>query len=119
LFSGIRETQCGDPLAHGQEGVLHRARAHRLAGLGGKAPADAEAKHEEVGQPGFGQGDITEGWLLAMVMAESGPQGKDRGTGLPGFGDECTVSDLQRKAEISVEAIIGCRCCCCQGHGSG
>lgn len=35
------------------------------------------------------------------------------------FGDKRGVGGLQRSAEVSMEAIAGCRVCRCQGRGNG
>ena len=119
FFAGIRDTQCGDPLAHGQERVLHCASSQRLASLGGESVAVAHGVDKEVGDFGFVQRDITEGRMFPEAGAGGGPILEDGVAGGAGAFDEGGVGDLQRSAEISAEAISGRSGTLHQGAGSG
>jgi hypothetical protein len=119
FFSGIRDTQLGDPRAHGQECVLHCASADSDAGFGGGVLADAEAKDEEVAESGFGRLDVAEARLAVMLGAEVRPVVEDSLASGASFGHESGVCDLQRSAEISNEAISGRSVCGFQVSGSG
>jgi hypothetical protein len=109
FFSGIRATQCGDALAHGQEDRRHRIRSDRFAGAGVDSSAQPDCVDQEVAELGFCVPDITEGAGLVFPVfdAEVAPVlevGQASGSSL---GDESGVCGLQSKAEISLEAISG------------
>ena len=112
-------TQCGDALAHSQEGVLHCASSDRFAGLVGNAASESGPEHEEVAESAFGVGDVTQARVLAEIGAEGGPVLEDADPALASFGDKSGVRGLQRSAEISSEAISGRRACCFQGVCNG
>ena len=101
FLSGILFTQCGDPRAHRQEDFFHCASSHRFLGRGRDAAPVSHSKDKEVAQLGFKQRDITEGWVLSEVLAESCPGVEDDISGSSSFGDKSGVCGLQRKAEIS------------------
>jgi hypothetical protein len=77
FFSGIRDTQCGDPLAHRQKGLLHCANAYREAGFWGNSASDAVSIDKKVAQARFGVWDVTEGWIAPVGSAEVRPVVKD------------------------------------------
>lgn len=108
-LSGIVLTQSGDPLAHGQEGVFHRASSDRLPGDGGKSAAVAESVDEEEAEAGLMSRDVTQGGVLAVGLAEEGPIGEDVALVVASLGDNSGVCGLQRSAEVSSEAISGRR----------
>jgi hypothetical protein len=118
FFAGIRETQCGDARAHGQEGARYSSRSDKLAGLAGRS-TEAEGIDKDVAQAGFHVGESTEGSGVPVAGAKVGPGFEDSCPGISSFGDESSVGGLQRSAEIKFEVISGRRECRCQGRGNG
>jgi hypothetical protein len=118
FLAGIRETQCGDARADGQEGGRYCSSSDKLAGLAGRA-TEAESIDEDVAQAGFHVGESTEGGRVPMAGAEVSPVFEDGGSGRARFGDKSCLGGLQRSVEIKFEVISGCRECHCQGRGNG
>lgn len=87
--------------------------------MGGSALSLTQAKDEEVAEPCFKEWDITEGWGSSVGPAEVFPLVKDGEAPGASLGAKSGVSGVQRKAEISCEAISGRRGSCFQGFGSG
>ena len=103
LATGIVSTQVGDPLAHGGEGPSHSVSADRDAGLALSTIPDAE--DEQVGDPGFGRADLTEGRGDLEFLAERGLEAEDLGLGLPMLDSGSSGGEVERSAEISREDI--------------
>ena len=103
LATGIVSTQVGYPLAHGGEGPSHSVSADRDAGLALSTIPDAE--DEQVGDPGFGRADLTEGRGDLESLAERGPEAEDLGLGLPMLDSGSSGGEVERSAEISREDI--------------
>ena len=103
VLSGIAAGQVGDPLAHGQERPFNCISADRVVGLA--VAAIAEGEDEEVAEFGCRIRDITEGWVLAVVVAEGGPVLEVASLGGGVLGSVSGRGEVQRSAEISAEEI--------------
>jgi hypothetical protein len=119
LFAGIRLTQSGDPLTHGEEGVLHCASSDRLPGGASEDAAAAVTEDEHEAEAGFKALDVTQGGIFAVFLAEDGPILEDATLAVSGLGNSSGVCGLQRRAEVSSKAISGRRVCCVQEGGRG
>ena len=75
FFAGIVFTQVGDPLAHGRKGGFHCTSSNRETGLAMLPEAVGEG--EDVAEPSLAARDVTEGRLVAKVLAEGGPPAED------------------------------------------
>jgi hypothetical protein len=91
LFAGIRETQCSDTRAHGQEGGRYFSRLDKLAGLAGRA-TEVEGIDEDVAQAGFHVRESTEGGRVPMAGTEVGPVLEDGGSGSAYFGTRAVLA---------------------------
>jgi hypothetical protein len=118
FLAGIRETQCGDARADGQEGGRYCSRSDKLASLAGRA-TEVEGIDKDVAKAGFHVGESTEGGGVPIAGAEVSPVVEDGCSGRARFGDKSCVGGLQRSAEIKFEVISGRRMCRCQGRGNG
>ena len=79
----------------------------------------SDGEDKEVAQPSFLQWDITEGWRAPVFSAELGPALEDVAAAAASLGDESCFCGVQRRAEISKEAISGRKGSWRQGCGSG
>ena len=93
----------GDALADRCEDLRYCPSSDRVTGRSGLAVAEGE--DEEVTELGFWIRDITEGWVLAMVVAEGGPVVEVAGLGGCVLGSVSGRGEVQRSAEISAEEI--------------
>ena len=107
FFVGIIFTQVGDPLAHGSKGGLHCASLDRDAGL--TLAVEAMGKGEDVAEASFPIRDVTEGRLVAKVVAELGPVAEDLVSSpamLEGVG---AGGSFEHSAQVNKEAVLGKR----------
>jgi hypothetical protein len=113
FFSGIWLTHVGYPLPHRQKGILDCIRCDRLVFLSFVAVPNAE--DDEVGELMLLSGDVREVRTFSDGVAESAPLSEDFAA--PGFclGGVGGGGDLQSRAEIRVEAVLGLRVSSCQG----
>ena len=95
-FSWIAFTQVGDALANGQKGFIHRLTSDRFAGLAGLSVT--VGKYEHVGQLVVLVGDIMEGGVNGLLLAEGVPLAKDFVLAFAIFDGSGCGGDLQRRA---------------------
>ena len=119
MLSGIEETQVGEPLAHRQEGLVHRARLDRSSAGSGSLGAAAHAKDEQVAELIFAIGDAAERGVLAKFGAEGGPPSEGGGGTSASLLDRGLACEVERSAEISSEACSVDRCKSFQGAFCG
>ena len=62
---------------------------------------------QEVADAGFLVRQITEGWVDVMRGAEGCPSAEGVGSRLEGLRDKGIGGEVQRRAEISAEAVLG------------
>ena len=115
MLSGIEETQVGEPLAHRQEGFVHRARLDRSRAGSTSSGATAHAEDEQVAELVFASGDAAESGVVAQLFAESGPPSEGGGGAPASLLDRGLAGEVERSAEISSEACSVGRCKSFQG----
>ena len=119
MLSGIEETQVGEPLAHRQEGLVHRARLDRSSAGSGSLGAVAHAEDEQVAELVFAIRDVAEGGVMAKFCAEGGPAPEGGGSASASLLDRGFAGEVERSAEISSEACSFVRCKSFQGASCG
>ena len=98
-LSGIRLTQVGDPLAHGKKGFLHCISADR------SLLVVPESEDKQVGELVLMVGHFTEGWMALVRGAEPRPCTEGGVLGASSLGPDIPGGDLERRAQISCEAL--------------
>ena len=119
MLLGIEETQVGEPLAHRQEGLVHRARLDRSRAGSGSLGAVAHAKDEQVAELVFAIWDVAEGGVMAKFFAEGSPAPEGGGSAPASLLDRGLACEVERSAEISSEACSFFRCKSFQGTSCG
>ena len=117
LLAGIWLTQVGDPLPHRQNGVRDSASSDRLVLL--TFSSVAESKDQDVGELGLLPLHVREVRMDGDGLAEGSPESEDLVTASVGLGSVGFVRDCQSIAEVSCEAVSGCRWSSFQGRGCG
>ena len=117
FFAGIGLTQADDPLAHRQWGNFHLISLNTLVALASLLVAVSE--DQEVGELGFGVKDITEGWRDVVARAKVFPAFEDVVLGALMLGGGAGRRELERRAEISLEAMCVGRCSSRHGRSCG
>ena len=102
LFSGIVDTQVGEPLAHRQWGFVHCVSSDRL--VGGSVTSATQGEDEHVAQFVFLAGDSTEGGILPEFATMFAPLSERGAVGVPSLSNIGFAGLLQSKAEVSLEA---------------
>ena len=113
----VRLTQVGDPLSHGEKGLIHCVSADRVTGLAGLTVSEAE--DQEVAKARLVVGQRTEGRMLSVVGAEGRPELEDLVGGSLSLGSGASVGNLERSSEIRCKLTAAGRWSSCQPLGCG